>query len=222
MIRSSDSIDELCAAFVAAQAEFPAVPKETRGQVGNAVRMYADLATVIETLQPVLAKHGLGYVQFPATSGPGHVAVGTRLIHKSGQWMEDEVAMPVGNGGAQGVGSGITYARRYSLLAVLGVATEDDDGAAASTPSRTRQKPAAAPQPTEATPDDRPTNAATDAQIQRMAIAFKEVGITDRGERLEYVARYTRQVDSSKELTKQEAGKVLDALEELARTRRTG
>jgi hypothetical protein len=224
MIRSSDTIDALCAAFVAAQAEFPAVPKETRGQVGNAVRMYADLATVIETLQPVLAKHGLGYVQFPATSGPGHVAVTTRLLHTSGQWMEDELAMPAGNG-AQGVGSAITYSRRYALLAVLGVATEDDDGAAASTAPKGRQKPAQAPtQPPPATTPPGDGAAPTENQRKKMHACFNEAGIAERADRLAYAAAIVgREIGSSNELNRTETGNVIDALERLiVETRRGG
>lgn len=227
MIRSSDTIDALCAAIVAAQAEFPAVPKTTRGQVGNAVRMYADLATTIETVRPILAKHGLGCVQFPATTGKaGHVAIGTRLLHTSGQWMEDEYEMPAGNNGAQGVGSAITYGKRYALCAVLGIATDDDDGAAASTAPKARQKPTqppGAPSPPPAATERPSTTQVTEAQRKKMHACFNEAGIGDRPDRLSYASAIVgRELTSSNELDRTETGAVIDALERLIVETRKG
>lgn len=223
-IRQSDTIDALCAAFVAAQAEFPSVPKETRGQVGNAVRMYADLATVIETLQPILARHDLGYVQFPSTGTPGHVAVTTRLIHKSGQWMEDEVLMPAGNNGAQGVGSGITYARRYSLLAVLGVAADDDDGAAASQGTRAARQPRQTPNtppPPDAAPSEPQQGTVTEAQIKKISACYRAIGINEREERVAFCSKHIRPIQSHNDLTKREGGQLIELLEDIEHGRKS-
>ena len=96
MIRTSDTLKEISAAWVAAAAEMPHVPKETEGQVGNVKRKYADLATVTETIRPILAAHSLAYVQ--GCSGDGAtVTVTTRLIHSSGEWMEDSLTLISGN-----------------------------------------------------------------------------------------------------------------------------
>ena len=209
MIRQSESIAALCAALVTAQADMPGVPKATKGQVGNATRFYADLATVLDVVQPVLAANGLGFAQFPCDSERGAVAVTTRLLHKSGEWMESTVSMPSSGNGAQGVGSALTYCRRYSLMAVLGLAAEDDDGQAASAPApeQRQQRAAAAPAATAT------GGGATDQQIQRMAIAFTEKGIRDRVERLTFISNVVgREVGSSKDLTKQEASTVIDAI----------
>jgi len=66
------------------------------------------------------------------------VEVETRLLHSSGQWMGDTITVPVGKPDAQGVGSALTYARRYALASFAGVAPEDDDGngAVQKAPSR--------------------------------------------------------------------------------------
>ncbi len=209
MIRASDSIGALCAAMVAAQAEMPNVPKTTRGQVGNAVRFYADLAAVVEVVQPVLAAHGLGFVQFPCDAERG-VAVTTRLFHKSGEWMESTVSMPSAGNGAQGVGSALTYCRRYSLMAVLGLAAEDDDGKAASPP---QQRPAPTRQLTPK-PAGRATAGITEAQTKALGAAFSGIGIRDRDERIAFISNAIgRQVTSSQELTKDEASQVFNAID---------
>lgn len=213
MIRSSDTINDLAAALVKAQAEMPGVPKATRGQVGNAVRYYADLATVVEVVQPVLAKHQLAYVQLPTGAEHGHVAVTTRLIHESGQWLESTLTMPGGNGGPQQVGSAITYARRYSLMAMLGLAPEDDDAAAAQQshrPAPTKPtKPAAAPsEPAEGRP-----------WMKRLMASFNAVGLVERGARLTYASTTIgRDIGSANDLTDEEASKLIGALQAMHAT----
>lgn len=207
MIRTSDTVEAISAAWVAAAADMPNVPKETRGQVGNAVRNYADLATVTETVRPILAAHGLAYVQ-GCSDGDKVVTITTRLVHKSGQWIEDSLTMPTGQNTAQAVGSAITYGRRYSLMAVLGLAPDDDDGAAASHAPKPATRRAAPPAPVVAGDGE----AATDKQIQRIQIMMNGRG--DRDAKLAFLSEMVgRQLVSSKELTKAEAGLVLDHLD---------
>ena len=91
---------------------------------------YATLGAIIQSTRPVLAKYGLAVTQHPFESGSGHIGVETVLIHESGQWMSSEVAVRVKEKNtAQAAGSTLTYLRRYSLAAVLGIyADADDDG----------------------------------------------------------------------------------------------
>lgn len=209
MIRTSETVAEFSAAWVAAQAEMPNVPRETKGQVGSAVRYYADLATVVETVRPVLAKHGLSYLQ-GCSDGDKTVTITTRLLHRSGEWIEDSLSMPTGQNTAQAVGSALSYGRRYSLMAILGLAPEDDDGAAASAAPRR-----AAPRPPRE-PDDvgGDPSAITGKQLQMISIGMKELGLIERGARLAYVAAVVnRDVESSKDLTKHEASKLIDQIE---------
>jgi hypothetical protein len=83
-------------------------------------------------VQEALPKQGLAITQFPVSSDPEMVSVVTVLGHKSGQWMRGTLTMRPVKSDPQGIGSALTYCRRYALAAVAGVAPEDDDGNAAS------------------------------------------------------------------------------------------
>ncbi len=123
-------------AFVKAQAEMTAVVK---GNVNPAFKSkYADLASVIDAVLPALNKHGIGLMQNPAFDGEV-VTVETVLIHPSGS-MASSLSMRPSKQDPQGVGSAITYARRYALLSMCGVAPEDDDANAASGPVQAGQR----------------------------------------------------------------------------------
>jgi hypothetical protein len=212
VIRQSESISKLAVALVAAQAEMTNAPKETKGQVGSAVRYYTDLPTLTDLVRPILSKHGLAYVQLPgdAVLGASQVSLTTRLIHDSGEWIEDNYSMPAGQG-AQGVGSALTYARRYALMALLGIAADDDDGAAASTPKA--RKPAVAPVFVgKASPGGK---AISDAQVSKIQILLKENWIASRDAALAYYEHIAgRAVTSSKDLTAAEGSAVIEALTE--------
>lgn len=140
--------DQIIAALVAAWGELPAVQKDRFNDITKS--NYATLDSVIATIKPTLSEHGLMPTQRILTHAD-HVAVETTLYHKSGQSMAfPPVNMPVvgkrlkGGGGEYGgdlgpqeYGSAITYARRYSLLAALGISTgDDDDGNASQRPSQ--------------------------------------------------------------------------------------
>jgi hypothetical protein len=134
-MRTSDSINELASALSAAQAEMKPAPMTGRNSILN--NRYSTLSDVIETARPILAKHGLSYVQFPKSPDDltwNFVGLVTRLMHTGGQWLEEEVYFPMGDGNrgvtsVQVAGSTITYMRRYAVAAMLGiVADEDTDG----------------------------------------------------------------------------------------------
>lgn len=119
-------IDQLAAALVAAQAEFSAIPKTEDNPFFKS--KYADLATVVGHTAPVLAKHGLAVAQFPTTQD-GDLALTTYVLHSSGQFLKDTMKLCAAKQDPQGQGAAITYARRFSYMAVLGlVADNDDDG----------------------------------------------------------------------------------------------
>lgn len=138
----SESVTNLAAALAQAQGEFGKVVKGKTAEIsaGRGYK-YADLAAVCEAIIPVLSKHGIAVVQGSPADNLG--VIETLLIHgKSGEWLSSFAPIYEGrNGGAQGYGSGVTYARRYALLAAAGVAPEDDDdGAKASGPDARVQK----------------------------------------------------------------------------------
>jgi len=135
----------VAAAFVKAQADMDDITKTQTANLGTFKYSYADLASVVGYVRPILAAHDLAQVQDVVTAG-STVTVTTTLVHKTGESiMFGPLAFPAGRD-PQATGSAITYARRYALLAALGLATEDDDGAKASAP--TPQTPPAPPEPT--------------------------------------------------------------------------
>jgi hypothetical protein len=96
---------------------------------------YADLSSVWDACRGALTRNELAVVQTPSCvidEAGCLVNVTTMLVHSSGQWIRDMVSMKPKENSPQGVGSTITYARRYALAAIAGVAPEDDDGNAAT------------------------------------------------------------------------------------------
>ncbi len=93
---------------------------------------YSDLASVINASRPYLSKFGLSVIQRIMANGNGTSFLFTRLCHASGQWMESRMNLLPTKPDMQGMGSAITYAKRYAYSAMIGVVTgEDDDGNAA-------------------------------------------------------------------------------------------
>ena len=88
---------------------------------------YADLSSCWQSVRKPLTDNGLAVVQTMDTSDNGHTVIVTTLIHKSGQWMRGRLPIKPVKEDPQGVGSAITYGRRYSLAAIVGLCPEDDD-----------------------------------------------------------------------------------------------
>ncbi len=130
----SASVKGLATALLKAQAEmqnpaFDSVNPHFRNK-------FASLVSVREAVIPVLNKHGLAISQFPICSEL-HAGIVNVLLHTSGEWLEESCLLPLTKNDAQGAGSAITYARRYSLQSIAGVvADEDDDANTASTPRK--------------------------------------------------------------------------------------
>ena len=102
---------------------------------------YADLAEILNTVRPVFSANGIAIVQTP-TFESGVASVETMLCHESGEFISSVCSSPVSKQDAQGIGSAITYLRRYSLAAMCGIAHEDDDGQhAVQEPQTQRQAP---------------------------------------------------------------------------------
>ena len=146
----SQSIGNLAAALAAAQAEMKPA-KETANNPAFRSK-YADLTSCFEACNAVLPKHKLSISQVMVAAPEGYVSVQTLLLHESGEWLSSVCTLKAdGNRGvnaAQAAGSAITYARRYGLTAIVGLATDDDDGNAAGAPvqpQQRRQAPAPAP-----------------------------------------------------------------------------
>jgi hypothetical protein len=133
----------LLGALLGAQQEMPALKKTATNP--HFKSRFAPLDTIVETVNPILHKHGLVWSTLPGHDEYGP-ALTYRLSHAStGQSMEGTMPLLLSKQDPQGMGSAITYARRYALCAVLNlVADDDDDGAGASRP-RTSSKPSPKP-----------------------------------------------------------------------------
>lgn len=133
----SETIGKLAEALSKAQGTFTHVEKDGKSHHGK----YATLAAVLDTVRGPLAEHGLSIVQAPS-SGGNMVSVTTRLNHLSGEWMETTISAPAATD-IQKLGSSISYLRRYSLMAMLALAADDDDdGDTAMKGPQNRQQPA--------------------------------------------------------------------------------
>ena len=117
----SETASKVSAALVAAQGEIGNVPFDsTNPHFGS---KFVSLAAVLSAVRPVLAKHGIGLHQ-PASTANGMIQVQTVFLHASGEQIAfPPLAMPIGEKAtAQQLGSTVTYLRRYSLTAALGIA----------------------------------------------------------------------------------------------------
>jgi hypothetical protein len=142
-MNKSDSIKELAAALVKAQAKIEGATKDKTNP--HFKSKYADLSSVVEAIKKPATDNGLTWTQV-MHDADNAAKVETIILHNSGEWLScGAISVPVSKPDAQGFGSALTYARRYSLSAAFGVAPEDDDGnaAAAAAPSRAQITPAA-------------------------------------------------------------------------------
>jgi hypothetical protein len=149
---SSERTEYLVDALARAQAIIkPALKDIVNEQFakGGKTGKYADLASFWEAWQAAGPQHGLAVMQFPSFDGK-EVVVITRVAHGlSGQWIQSSLKMPVSQTNAHGVGSAITYARRYALGAMVGIAPEEDDDANAASAPAKAQKGKGEPQASE-------------------------------------------------------------------------
>lgn len=145
-MNKSEMINELAAAFCKAQAAMGAAAKDASNAFLKS--KYADMASVVEAVKGPLTANGLAYAQLVGNGQDGNVSVETVLMHSSGQWISEKLQMKPEKCNPQGMGSVITYARRYGLQSICGIPAEDDDGNAASEAGRGKAAtPAPPPSP---------------------------------------------------------------------------
>lgn len=126
-MKTSESIDQIATALAAAQGEMKNATLNRQNP--HFKSKYADLAGIRDTVTPALSKHGIAVVHGIDVMESG-LAVVTRLIHTSGQWVESR--FPIAYDKPQTMGSGITYGRRYNLSAITNIAADEDDDANAA------------------------------------------------------------------------------------------
>jgi len=120
----SESIAKLAAALSKAQGQIKGAAKDSKNPFFNA--MYADLQSVWEACRKPLADNELSVVQMPVTAESG-VGIVTVLMHSSGEYIQAGFDLKPKNTDPQGMGSAITYGRRYALAGFVGIYQTDDD-----------------------------------------------------------------------------------------------
>lgn len=174
----SSTIGALAAALAKAQGQMRNAKKDSVNP--HFKSNYADLASVIDACREALSINSLAFVQ-RVTSCPEGVKVTTTLMHSSGEWMRDACVMPVAQRTPQGMGSAITYGRRYGLSAMVGVAAEDDDGQEASRTTRQppTQRPSSSPEPVTRSTVQSKTEAAKAKVRAKMQVVDVQPGETE-------------------------------------------
>ena len=126
---TSIEIGELAGALAKAQGKITGALKDSANPFFKS--KYADLASVWDACREHLSANGLAVIQTTDADEHG-ITVVTTLAHSSGQWIRGRLTMHPKDGSPQAYGSCLTYARRYALAAIVGVAQVDDDANAAS------------------------------------------------------------------------------------------
>ena len=128
-MNQSESITKLATALSIVQGKLSHAKKDSANPFFKS--KYADLESVWDACRDLLAGNGLSVMQFPGEYFEGSMSMTTILAHSSGEWIGQEMSLPVAKPDPQGSGSALTYMRRYALAAVVGVVQADDDGNAA-------------------------------------------------------------------------------------------
>tara|TARA_R100000687_G_C6442007_1_gene160996 strand:+ start:135 stop:821 length:687 start_codon:yes stop_codon:yes gene_type:complete len=125
----SESIKNLAEAQVKVQKEIKDIGKDSEGYGYK----YTSYDTLVKYLRPLLTKYGLSFVQMPV-GNDGEIGVQTIYMHTSGEWITSVVKSPIVDSKQmniyQSVGAAITYFRRYSLSAFVGIASDEDNDVA--------------------------------------------------------------------------------------------
>jgi len=164
-VEKSDNIDILAKSLAVVQGKLEGAKKDSENTFIH--NRYADLASVWDACRELLSSNGLCVVQASSIVEGRSFVLDTILLHESGQWISGQLSVPLTKEDPQGLGSAMTYARRYSLMAMVGICPEDDDAESA-----TKREPAlkkANPKQVQ-NPEAKPTFAALDERLQEFEV----------------------------------------------------
>lgn len=127
-VMESAQLDQLFTALAKAQGEMEAAAKDSENPFFKS--RFADFASIVKASRPYLAKNGLCCIQRILPNGNGSIYLSSRLGHSSGQFIDSKIPIAPAKTDIQSIGSYITYLKRYTYAALVGVVTtdEDDDG----------------------------------------------------------------------------------------------
>jgi len=206
----------LAAALVGFQSDVPPIPRSKTVKVttktgGSYTFAYAPLEAILPAIQPVAAKHGLAWSQLLSSSADGRPMLRTLLLHVgSAERLESEFPMPLKGGeSAQEIGSMISYLRRYALVSMLGLSTDEDDDA--NHASGNSVAPAGGVSATER-PSSVPPEPAGATDPQRVKMAALRDECLAAGLISDDVAAKVTQSVADPDLSREKARGILDAL----------
>jgi hypothetical protein len=174
----SESIKNLAKALAKFQGEVRDPAKNEKNPFFKS--KYVPLDELIEAVRPTLSANGLSIIQMPSGDGKT-ISLKTIILHESGEWIESDLfSLVIAKADAQGAGSGVTYARRYQLGAVLNIGWTDDDDGNSISGHEVKTAPAPTPKPTpkpmpQNTPKPTTQNRATKEHEERDRL-LKEIG----------------------------------------------
>ena len=197
---SSKELTELAVALSKAQGGMMGAKKDSENPFFKS--KYADLASVWDVCRKPLSENGLSVVQTTSMPSLDRVALETTLLHISGQWIQSTYPVKPVKDDPQGLGAALTYARRYGLMAMIGIAPEDDDGESAMG----REKKTEAPAKSQGKKAESPK--ASEAQIKKIHVDAKKSGLDEAAYYALLLKRFG--VKSSKELTVDQASKLIE------------
>jgi len=151
-MKTSNTVEAIFQAQIEMQSNLTDVGKDKEGYGYK----YASFDSIVQHLRPLLSAQGLGFIQ-TSTSNGDYIGVTTRLIHKSGEWVEDTFTMPLVTlakmNNYQVAGSAITYLKRYGLSAIVGIAVDEDIDASGEQSKPEPKQQQKAPPPSKADDD---------------------------------------------------------------------
>jgi phosphomevalonate kinase len=129
-MKTSESIKQIAEALVAAQKEIRFAVKDSTNP--HYKSKYANINSVIDAVKAPLNNNGIAILQSLSPSDDNKLHLTTRLLHSSGEWIEDTAVCPIQKQDPQGLGSAISYIRRYSISSLCALYADDDDGQSAA------------------------------------------------------------------------------------------
>ena len=209
----SESIKEIATALSNFQSKMIAVKKDAINPFYKS--KYATLDTIWETIRKPLSENGLSVAQTMNLTSDGKSVLETTLYHTSGEWISGQQLVNPVKDDPQSLGSAISYARRYSLSAILGiVADEDDDANIATKPEvkdKTPERPREKTETTAPAPTKEVSNPITPAQTKKIYALVKDKNIPTAQAKA-YLKQVFKKM-STKELTISEASRLIEDIE---------
>jgi hypothetical protein len=178
-MQHSEQIDKLAGALAKAQAAFTNPPRNREVQVrsdkGSYSFAYATFDAILDVVRKPLTENELSYTQTVEFTEDGKPRVVTTLMHSSGQWIDSTLPLMLDRPGNQAFGSALTYAKRYALTALLGVAADEDDDANSADGNGIERKSDRSPQVKTAAPSAIPPKPAPKPAGKSVSQALTEI-----------------------------------------------